>query len=73
VWLPAAGLAAAATSVERGRYLVEVLGAGGNCHTPMRADLTPDHDRLAAGGLTFQGPWGVSHAANLTPAPDTAR
>ena len=34
LFLATAFSAAAQSAVERGRYLVEVLGACGNCHTP---------------------------------------
>ena len=54
-----------------GQYVAGPIAHCVECHTPMRPDFTPDHDRFAAGGLAFPGPWGVSYAANLTPDPDT--
>ncbi len=62
--------AAADDRVERGRYLVEVIGACGNCHTPMGPD-GPDMSRHLAGGQAID--MGVFRAvpANLTPDPET--
>jgi len=39
----------AETTVERGQYLVEVLAACGNCHTPV-GPQGPIHERHLAGG-----------------------
>jgi mono/diheme cytochrome c family protein len=38
-----------AQRVERGRYLVENLGACGDCHTPRKEDNSPDLTRVLAG------------------------
>jgi mono/diheme cytochrome c family protein len=68
------GMAHAQTSptaaVERGKYLVEVLAACGNCHTPKG----PDGDIRAkhmAGGFTFDEIFGVAVSSNVTPDPET--
>ena len=37
-WFCWACVAQAETPVERGRYIVEVIGACGNCHTPQGPD-----------------------------------
>lgn len=56
-----------------GAYLAGPLGHCVECHTPMgpagQADLA---GRLGAGGRSFNGPWGVSVSANITPAGDVA-
>jgi mono/diheme cytochrome c family protein len=57
----------AMTPVERGKYLVGVLGCG-DCHTPGSLYGVPDSTRLLAGSeLGWTGPWGTSYARNLTP------
>jgi mono/diheme cytochrome c family protein len=62
---------AAETPVERGKYLVEVLGACGNCHTPKgsRGDLADKH--LAGGFEIREEAFGVAVASNVTPDPET--
>jgi mono/diheme cytochrome c family protein len=53
--------------VERGKYLVTVLGCG-DCHTPGSLYGAPDTTRLLAGSeLGWTGPWGTSYPRNLTP------
>jgi mono/diheme cytochrome c family protein len=50
-----------------GAYLAGPAGHCLECHTPM-GDHGPDFEhQLGAGGFEFNGPWGVSVAANLTP------
>ena len=50
-----------------GAYLAGPAGHCLECHTPM-GDHGPDFaNQLGAGGFEFNGPWGVSVAANLTP------
>jgi len=57
----------AMTPVERGKYMVTVLGCG-DCHTPGSLYGTPDTTRLLAGSeLGWTGPWGTTYAPNLTP------
>ena len=51
-----------------GAYLAGPLGHCIECHTPMRPDGQRDFaNRLGQGGFPFQGPWGVSVSANITP------
>jgi mono/diheme cytochrome c family protein len=56
--------------LERGKYLVEVLAACGNCHTPRDARGEMSHKDLA-GGLEIREPFGVAVSSNITPDPDT--
>lgn len=58
-------------TVAYGEYLAGPVAHCMDCHTPRGADGRPDLARLGAGGLPFEGPWGTSFAANLTPDPDT--
>lgn len=60
----------AETPLERGRYIVEVIGACGNCHTPQGPD-GPDESRHLAGGnpLAERGMYAVP--PNITPDPET--
>ena len=53
--------------VAYGAYLAGPIGHCLACHTPMQ-DGRADLQRVGAGGMTFNGPWGVSLAANLTPS-----
>lgn len=62
---------AAESAAERGRYLV-LAGGCDDCHTPGAAFGAPDMKRhLGGSDVGWAGPWGVSYAANLTPAPGT--
>lgn len=67
-----AGPAAAqdAALLARGRHLVEVTGACGNCHTPM-GPQGPDRAQHLAGGPVFDEPPFRAVASNITPDPDT--
>ncbi|QCK84782.1 cytochrome c [Phreatobacter aquaticus] len=59
--LPAQGLA-------YGAYLAGPLGHCTDCHSARLPTGGPDLEKgLGAGGMPFAGPWGISHAANLTP------
>lgn len=50
-----------------GAYLAGPLGHCIECHSPM-GPMGPDwQNQTGAGGIQFPGPWGVSHAANITP------
>jgi mono/diheme cytochrome c family protein len=62
--------AAAQSAVERGRYLVEVLGACGNCHTPKgpEGDVPGKH---LAGGFQLDDDLGTWITPNITPDPET--
>jgi mono/diheme cytochrome c family protein len=67
----AAGAAFAETPVERGSYLVNSVGACGNCHTP-RQQGVPDVSKKFSGGFqTFDEPWFTVKGANLTPDRET--
>ena len=51
-----------------GAYLAGPAGHCIECHTPMSAEGAPDFEnQLGAGGFEFEGPWGVSVSANITP------
>jgi mono/diheme cytochrome c family protein len=56
--------------LERGMYLVEVLAACGNCHTPRDARGEMAHKHLA-GGLEIREPFGLAVTSNITPDPNT--
>ena len=67
----AAGAAVAETPVERGSYLVNSIGACGNCHTP-RQQSVPDLSKKFSGGFqTFDEPWFTVKGANITPDRET--
>lgn len=53
--------------VARGRYLAGPVGHCIECHTPMEGGGRHDWSRTGAGGRPFNGPWGTSVAANITP------
>jgi mono/diheme cytochrome c family protein len=59
-------VAAAQTAVERGRYLVEGLGACANCHTP-KGPQGPDAGKHLAGGFEIPEAFGVAVSPNITP------
>ena len=56
--------------LERGRYLVEVVAACGNCHTPMGA-AGPLPGRSLAGGMVFDEAPFRAVASNITPDAET--
>ena len=58
-------LAQAETPVERGRYIVEVIGACGNCHTPQGPDGF-DESRHLAGGTPIDEPGMHAVPRNIT-------
>ncbi len=70
--LLAPGLAQAqeAALVERGRYLVEVTAACGNCHTP-KGPQGNIPGRELAGGFVIDAPPFRAVASNITPDPET--
>src|SRR5436305_2688512 len=69
--IAAAGTAAAQSPLERGSYLVNSVGACGNCHTP-RQQGVPDLSKKFSGGFqTFDEPWFTVKGANLTPDKET--
>ncbi len=53
--------------VAYGAYLAGPLGHCVECHTPMLEGGRRDTKRIGAGGQPFNGPWGTSVAANITP------
>lgn len=58
--------------VAYGAYLAGPLGHCLECHTPMGPDGRFQFDTmLGAGGLKFDGPWGVSVSRNITSDPET--
>lgn len=61
------GNANAAPSIERGDYLVNTIGACGNCHTPQGAE-GPMMDKALAGMLVEQTEAYTAVAPNITPA-----
>ncbi|WP_439596200.1 c-type cytochrome [Falsiroseomonas sp.] len=63
-------LAQDAALLERGRHLVEVTGACGNCHTPM-GPQGPIPGKTLAGGSVFDEPPFRAVAPNITPDPET--
>ncbi|WP_199231118.1 c-type cytochrome [Falsiroseomonas bella] len=56
--------------LERGRYLVEVTAACGNCHTP-KGPTGNIPGRELAGGFTIDAPPFRAVASNITPDPET--
>ena len=57
-------------AVERGKYLVEVIGACGNCHTPKgpSGELPGKH---MAGGFSIKEAFGEAITPNITPHQET--
>lgn len=54
--------------VAYGAYLAGPLGHCMECHTPMTKPPFRDYKtKMGAGGFKFEGPWGESIAANITP------
>lgn len=66
----ALGQAQAQPTAERGKYLVEVLGACGSCHTPKgpQGDIPEKH---MAGGFKLNEAFGVAVSSNITPDKET--
>jgi mono/diheme cytochrome c family protein len=59
--------AAAAESIQRGRYLVKIGGCN-DCHTPgylAKAGEVPEDRWLIGDSLGFNGPWGTTYPTNL--------
>jgi mono/diheme cytochrome c family protein len=62
--------ARAESAVDRGRYIVEVIAACGNCHSPNApGDLDPS--RHLAGGFKIVLPGIAAVTPNITPDPET--
>ena len=60
----------ATTMVERGQYLVEVLAACGNCHTP-RGSQGENRALHLGGGFRIEEAFGVAIVPNITPDQET--
>ncbi len=71
VVLAICGIAAAETPVERGSYLVNSIGACGNCHTPRQQGVPDLSKRFSGGFQTFDEPWFTVKGANITPDKET--
>ena len=57
-----------AEKVAYGAYLAGPAGHCIECHSTPGPNGTPDFvGKTGAGGLSFNGPWGTSYAANITP------
>jgi mono/diheme cytochrome c family protein len=63
--------AAAETTLERGKYLVNTILACGNCHTPKNPDGRAILDKDLSGGTWFTAPPFNATAANITPDTET--
>ncbi|HUB43473.1 MAG TPA: cytochrome c [Acetobacteraceae bacterium] len=53
--------------VARGAYLAGPLAHCMECHTPVRSPVKRDWSRMGAGGMPFEGPWGIVVAPDITP------
>lgn len=54
--------------VAYGAYLAGSLGHCTECHSTPNEKGIPDFvSKTGGGGLSFNGPWGVSYASNITP------
>jgi mono/diheme cytochrome c family protein len=61
----------ASDKVAYGAYLAGPLGHCVECHTPMGTDHRQQYATLlGAGGMQFEGPWGLSVAKNITSDPE---
>jgi mono/diheme cytochrome c family protein len=56
--------------VARGAYLAGPVAHCTICHTPAGPDGHPDWSRTGAGGVLFEGVWGVVLSRNITPDPE---
>ena len=68
--LVAATACRAETPRERGAYLVETIGACGNCHSPVDQNGNRNGPALSGGGAVF-APAFTAYPPNITPDPDT--
>lgn len=57
--------------VAYGGYLAGPLGHCLECHTPMVNGRFQFDTQLGAGGMKFEGPWGITVSANITPDRET--
>ena len=56
--------------VARGAYIAGPLAHCMECHTPALTALQRDWTRMGAGGIPFEGQWGIVVAPNITPDKD---
>ena len=77
LWLAAVAMMMAAapacraeTPIERGAYLVNTVGACGNCHSPVDQNGERDGPALS-GGPAITAPAFTAHPPNITPDPAT--
>jgi mono/diheme cytochrome c family protein len=56
--------------LDYGAYLAGPAGHCLECHTPMVKGRFDYENQAGAGGLRFEGPWGVSVSSNITPHAD---
>lgn len=56
--------------LDYGAYLAGPAGHCLECHTPMVKGRFDYDSQTGAGGLQFEGPWGVSVSSNITPHDD---
>ena len=71
ILLPGLAAAQEAALLERGRYLVEVTAACGNCHTPQGPQGPIPGQTLAGGFVVVDAPPFRAVASNITQDPDT--
>lgn len=64
-------LAQKASSIERGKYLMDGVVACGNCHIARGPLGEPLFDKGLSGGMLFDEPPFKAYAANITPDPET--
>ncbi|MDP9096608.1 MAG: cytochrome c [Pseudomonadota bacterium] len=57
-----------ADPVARGAYLAGPVAHCMDCHTPALPGEHRDWSRMGAGGIPFEGPWGVVASRNITPS-----
>lgn len=65
--IPAFASDTAGSEIERGRYLVRMVGCN-DCHTPqygLKAGDVPEKDWLIGDGVGWKGPWGTTYPGNL--------
>jgi mono/diheme cytochrome c family protein len=65
-----AGTADAESTLQRGKYLVEVLAGCDACHT-QKGSFGQRRDRHLAGGLRIEDSFGVAVSSNITPDRET--
>jgi len=56
--------------VARGAYIAGPVAHCMECHTPVVSLVQRDWSRMGAGGMPFEGPWGIVVAPNITPDKD---